>query len=61
MAELITMENQWDQEFSKTQRGFAHFYRKQAKPVTIANVKKITMGKKAKSQSLEATDLWSYC
>lgn len=57
MAELITMGSHQGQEFSKTQTGFGHFYRQQAKPVTTANVKKTTMGKKTKSQALGATDL----
>lgn len=57
MAELITMGSHQGQEFSKTQRGFGHFYRQQAKPVTIANVKTTTMGKKTKSHALGATDL----
>lgn len=48
MEELITMGSHWDQEFSKNQRGFGHFYRKQAKPITIANVKKNYYGKQDK-------------
>lgn len=57
MAELITMESHQGQEFSKTQRGFVHFYRQQEKTATIVNVKKTTMGKKTKSHALGATDL----
>lgn len=39
MAELITMGSHQDQEFSKTQGGFGHFYRQQAKPITIEMLK----------------------
>lgn len=46
---------------SRLRRGSGHFYRQQVKPVTIANVKKTTMGKKTKSLALGATDLWSDC
>lgn len=46
---------------ARLRKGFGHFYRQQVKPVTIANVKKTTMGKKTKSLALGPTDLWSYC
>lgn len=57
MAELTIMGSHQGQEFSKTQRGFVHFYRQQEKTATIANVKKTTMGKKTKSHALGTTDL----
>lgn len=58
MAELITMGSHQDQEFSKTQGECGHFYRQQAKPITIEMLKKkTTMGKKTKSHALGATDL----
>lgn len=40
MAELITMGSHQDQEFSKTQGECGHFYRQQAKPITIEMLKK---------------------
>lgn len=40
MAELSTMGSHKGQEFSKTQRGFGHFYRQEAKPITIQMLKK---------------------
>lgn len=42
---------------ARLRKRFGHFYRQQVKPVTIANVKKTTMGKKTKSLALGPTDL----